>query len=183
MTKYDFLVTEVQDKITETISLMQKYDVLPKDKTLREIYDEYLHPEVLPIEDKKIWEALRNNSVLNVFQFDSDIGAQAAKKIQPNSVLELADANGLMRLMTGEEGGENPMDKYVRFKNDISLWYKEMTDFGLTKEEQKTLEPYFKQSYGVPPSQEQLMEMLMDENICGFSLKEANAARKIVGRL
>ena len=183
MTKYDFLVTEVQDKITETISLMQKYNVLPKDKTLREIYDEYLHPEVLPIEDKKIWEALRNNSVLNVFQFDSDIGAQAAKKIQPNSVLELADANGLMRLMTGEEGGENPMDKYVRFKNDISLWYKEMTDFGLTKEEQKTLEPYFKQSYGVPPSQEQLMEMLMDENICNFTLKEANAARKIVGRL
>lgn len=57
-----------------------------------------------------------------------------------------------------------------------------MDDFGLTKEEQKTLEPYFLSSYGVPPSQEQLMKMLMDENICGFTLKESNAARKVVAK-
>ena len=82
----------------------------------------------------------------------------------------------------GEDGEERPIDKYARFKKDISLWYKEMSDFGLTIEEQKTLEPYFKPSYGVPPSQEQLMRMLMDENICNFSLKEANTARKIVGK-
>ena len=50
------------------------------------------------------------------------------------------------------------------------------------EEEQKILEPYFKSSYGVPPSQEQLMKMLMDEKICNFSLAEANDARKIVGK-
>ena len=94
----------------------------------------------------------------------------------------MADANGLMRLMTSEKGAETPMEKYIRYKNDISLWYQEMDNFGLTKEEQKTLEPYFLKSYGVPPSQEQLMQMLMDENICGFNLEEANAARKIVGK-
>lgn len=82
----------------------------------------------------------------------------------------------------GEEGEERPIDKYFRYKNDISLWYKEMDNFGLTKEEQKTLEPYFKVSYGVPPSQEQLMKMLMDPNICGFTLGEANTARKVVGK-
>lgn len=86
-----------------------------------------------------------------------------------------------MRLM-GEEGEERPLDKYFRYKNNISLWYKEMDDFGLTKEEQHSLEPYFKSSYGVPPSQEQLMRMLMDEDICNFTLGEANAARKIVGK-
>ena len=86
-----------------------------------------------------------------------------------------------MRL-SGEEGEERPMNKYYRFKNNINLWYKEMDDFGLTKEEQAAIEPYFKSSYGVPPSQEQLMRMLMDENICGFSLGEANAARKVVGK-
>ena len=101
--------------------------------------------------------------------------------IRPQNVLEMSDANGLMRLM-GEDGEERPMDKYVRFKKDINLWYKEMTDFGLTKEEQATLEPYFKSSYGVPPSQEQLMKMLMDKDICGFTLGEANMARKIVGK-
>ena len=84
--------------------------------------------------------------------------------------------------MANEETGEMPLDKYVRFKNNINLWYSEMSRAGLTIEEQRTLEPYFKQSYGVPPSQEQLMKMLMDENICNFSLAEANAARKIVGK-
>lgn len=84
--------------------------------------------------------------------------------------------------MTGEDGGEQPIDKYVRFKNDISQWYLEMDNYGLTKEEQEILKPHFLRSHGVPPSQEQLMTMLMDDNICKFSLKDANAARKIVGK-
>ena len=182
MTKYDFLVTEVQDKIVQTIKLLQENNKIDKDLSLREVYDKYLHPEVLPLEDERIWKALQNNSVLNVFQFDSDVGSQAAKKIKPTNILEMADANGLMRLMTSEKGEETPMEKYIRYKNNIALWYQEMNRAGLTDEEQTFIEPYFKQSYGVPPSQEQLMRMLMDKNICNFSLKEANAARKIVGK-
>lgn len=182
MTKYDFLVTEVQDKIVETIRLLQKYNKIDNSLTLREVYDKYLHPEVLPLDDETIWKALQENNVLNIFQFDSDVGSQAAKKIKPTNIMEMADANGLMRLMTAEKGAETPMEKYIRYKNNLSLWYQEMDRAGLTKEEQTAVEPYFKQSYGVPPSQEQLMRMLMDDKICGFSLKEANAARKIVGK-
>ena len=182
MTKYDFLVTEVQDKIVETIRLLQKYNKIDNSLTLREVYDKYLHPEVLPLDNETIWKALQENSVLNIFQFDSDVGSQAAKKIKPTNIMEMADANGLMRLMTAEKGAETPMEKYIRYKNNLSLWYQEMDRAGLTKEEQTAVEPYFKQSYGVPPSQEQLMRMLMDDKICGFSLKEANAARKIVGK-
>ena len=182
MTKYDFLVTEVQDKIVETIRLLQKYNKIDNKLTLREVYNKYLHPEILPIENEKIWKSLQNGDVLNIFQFDSDVGSQAAKKIKPKNILEMSDANGLMRLMASEKGEETPMEKYIRFKNNLNLWYQEMTNAGLTENEQKVLEPYFKSSYGVPPSQEQLMQMLMDENICNFSLKEANAARKIVGK-
>ena len=182
MTKYDFLVTEVQDKLAETIRLLQKYGEIDSNLSLREVYNQYFHPSILPIEDKDIWKVLHENSVLNIFQFDSEVGSQAAKKIKPMNILEMADANGLMRLMTSEKGQETPMEKYVRFKNNINLWYQEMDRAGLTKDEQKTLEPYFLSSHGVPPSQEQLMKMLMDENICGFTLKEANAARKIVGK-
>lgn len=182
MTKYDFLVTVVQDRLVETIKLLQKYNEIDAGFTLREVYDKYFHPNVLPLNDKNVWKALSENSVLDIFQFDSEVGSQAAKKINPQNILEMSDANGLMRLMTAEKGAETPMDKYVRFKNNIDLWYQEMTNFGLTKEEQKVLEPYFLSSYGVPPSQEQLMKMLMDENICHFTLKEANDARKIVGK-
>lgn len=180
--KYDFLLTAVQDIIIKTIDLLQSYEEIDPKLSLREVYDKYLHPSVLPQNNEKMWKALAENSVIGCFQFDGAVGQQAAKKIKPHTALEMADANGLMRLMASEPGAEMPLDKYVKYKNNIQLWYDEMDRCGLTKEEQKTIEPYFKSSYGVPPSQEQLMRMLMDENICGFSLAEANAARKIVGK-
>lgn len=181
-TKYDFLVTQIQDRLVVAMKLLQQYGEIENDLTLRQIYDKYFHPSVLPIDNEKCWKALEEGTVLNIFQFDSEVGSQAAKKIKPRNLIECSDCNGLMRLMTAEKGAETPMDKYVRFKNNINLWYQEMNDFGLTEAEQKTLEPYFLSSYGVPPSQEQMMRMLMDENICGFSLKEANAARKVVAK-
>ena len=182
MTKYDFLLTEVQDKITQTIKFLQEEGLIEEDLTLKEVYDKYLHPDILDINREDVWKNIQENKILNVFQFDSDVGSQAAKKIKPSNMIELADANGLMRLMTAEKGAETPMEKYIRFKNNLALWYKEMELAGLTQEEMKILEPYFKSSFGVPPSQEQLMKMLMDPNICSFTLKEANAARKVVGK-
>lgn len=180
--KYDFLLTSVQDIIIQTIKLLQEDNLIEKELSLREVYNKYLHPSVLPQNDDKMWSALAKNEVLCCFQFDSAVGAQAAKKIKPKTPLEMADANGLMRLMPSEPGAEMPIDKYVRFKKNIQLWYNEMSNQGLTKQEQSYLEPYFKASYGVPPSQEQLMLMLMDKNICNFTLAEANVARKIVGK-
>ena len=94
MTKFDFLVTDIQDKICKTIDLLQKDGIIDKELTLREAYDEYLHPDTLPINSSKIWNALSEGSVLNVFQFDSVVGSQAAKKIKPKTILEMADANG-----------------------------------------------------------------------------------------
>ena len=183
LVKYDFLVTEVQDKLAQAIRFLQEDGIIEDTGiNLRPVYDKYFHPNVLPINDKDVWKAIQNGTVINVFQFDSEVGSQAAKKIKPTTILELTDANGLMRLMTAEKGAETPMEKYIRFKNNLDLWYKEMDSAGLTKEEQQTLIPYFKSSYGVPPSQEQLMLMLMDKNICHFTLAEANAARKIVGK-
>ena len=182
MTKYDFLVTEIQDKFVQAIEFLQEDEVINPNLSLREVYNTYLHPNIVPVDNKQIWKSIQNTSVIDLFQFDSLVGSQAAKKIKPSTILELADANGLMRLMTSEKGEETPMDKYVRFKNNIDLWYDEMRRYGLTFEEQKVLEPYFLKSYGVPPSQEQMMQMLMDEKICGFSLKDANTARKIVGK-
>lgn len=180
--KYDFLVVEVLDKIIQAIQLLQEDGEIDPTLSLREVYDKYFHPDVFPMDDKDMWKALQDGEVLNAFQFDSEVGGRAMKKIAPKSLQELADANGLMRLMPSEKGAEMPLDKYVRFKDNIQLWYKEMDDAGLSKTEQKILEPYFLSSYGVPPSQEQLMRMLMDPNICDFSLADANAARKIVGK-
>ena len=180
--KYDLLITNVTDKILRTINLLQEAGEIEPNLSLREAYNKYLHPSVLPIHDEKIWDAIDNNRVIDLFQFDSDVGSQAAKKIKPRTMQELADSNGLMRLAASERGAEPPMEKYIRFKNDISLWYAEMKRYGLTQEEVEAVQPHFAVSYGVPPSQEQLMRMLMDSNICGFTLGEANDARKVVAK-
>ena len=181
-TKYDLLVTNVEDKILRTINLLQDAGEIESNLSLREVYNKYLHPNILPIEDKKVWDAIDNNKIIDLFQLDSEVGRQATTKIKPRTMQELSDSNGLMRLAASEKGLETPMEKYIRFKNDISLWYAEMRRYGLTQEEIKAVKPHFEISYGVPPSQEQLMRMLMDNNICNFTLAEANDARKIVSK-
>ncbi len=85
LTKYDFLVTEVQDKLVQAIKFLQENNEIESDLSLREVYDKYFHPNVLPLKDEKIWKNIQNGSILNIFQFDSDVGAQAAKKIKPKN--------------------------------------------------------------------------------------------------
>jgi len=82
MTKYDFLVTEVQDKLAEAIRLLQKYGEIDNKLTLREVYDKYFHPNILPIEEDKYWKVLQENSVLNIFQFDSEVRKSSSEENQ-----------------------------------------------------------------------------------------------------
>lgn len=179
-TKYDFLLTEVSSKLGKCSELLQKYGEIEKGE-LREVYNKYLHPSVIDINNEKIWNALGGGNVLDVFQFSTGVGLNAAKKIKPQSICEMSNANSIMRLMA-DKGKESPLDRYCRLKRDISQWYAEMDRYGLSKEEQKILEPYYLPAYGTPPQQEQLMRILMDTQICGFSLKDANAARKTVAK-
>lgn len=97
--KYDFLLTSVQDIIIKTIELLQKNGIIEQGK-LRDIYNKYLHPAVIPKDDAAMWDALANNEVLACFQFDSAVGSQAAKKIKPRSPVEMSDANGLSSALT-----------------------------------------------------------------------------------
>ena len=180
--KYDFLVTEIQDVITQCLHILQENEQIENDLSLRELYNKYLHPDILPIEDDKMWETLHKGKVLKLFQFDSQVGGQTVKTLRPTTPYEMANCNSIMRLMASEKGGETPTERYKRMKRDMSQWYEEMNRWGLTKEEQKILEKYYLDTYATPGQQEDLMLILMDKDICGFTLAEANAARKIVGK-
>lgn len=180
-TKFDFLVTEICDKITNALNLLKDDGYFQECNSLREIYEKYLHPEVINLEDKRIWEALAAGTVLDVFQFNSDVGLQAAKLIKAENPIEMTMANALMRLM-GEKDKERPLDRYVRLKNNIQEWYQEVRARGLSENEIKVLERYYLPRKGVPALQEDLMLVCMDKNIAHFTLKEANNARKVVAK-
>ena len=177
--KFDFLVTEICDKLISTISLLQKDNLLPKNKTLREIYNKYLHPSKIDINDTKIWNALGDGHVIDIFQFSTQVGLQAATSIKPRNPTEMMMANALTRLV-GERGKERPIDRYIRLKNNINLWYDEVKKYGLTEKEIELIKPYYLPTSGCPITQEKLMLICM--NVANFSLKEANNARKIVAK-
>lgn len=57
-----------------------------------------------------------------------------------------------------------------------------MNRWRLTKFEQQTLEKYCLSSYGTPAQQEDMMMIVMDPDICGFTLAEANDLRKVCAK-
>ncbi len=180
-TKYDFLVTEVSDKIIEAIKLMQKDNVLPEG-TLREIYNKYLHPEIIDTENQDIWQALASGSVLDVFQFSTGVGLAMAKKLQPKNPIEMTAANAMIRLMS-EPGVESQQDRYYRIKSGgIQIFDNEMRQHQLPGNMIMALHKYCDEYYGCVPIQEQMMMILMDKDISSFTLAEANDARKIVAK-
>lgn len=180
--KFDFLVTEIQDVIVQCLNMLSEYNEVDQNLTLRQLYDKYLHPDVLPIEDNKIWDTLAEGKVLKLFQFDSQVGSQTVKLLRPRSPREMANCNSVMRLMAAEKGGETPTERYKRMKDNMSQWYDEMRRWRISSSDQKILEKYYLETYATPAQQEDMMMILMDENICNFSLKEANDARKICAK-
>ena len=178
-TKYDLLVTEASDKIITC------YELLLKDKridpiTLKEFYNRYLHPEVMDVEDKRLWEHLAAGDVLDVFQFSTSLGLNIAKKLKPKNMLEMTAANAMMRLMS-EKGKESQQDRFLRIQQQgIDVFDKEMIEHNFDENLRKAMHKHCDKYYGCCPIQEQMMELLMD--VAGFTLGEANSARKVVAK-
>ena len=180
--KYDILLTSISQKIATCLKLLQQDNLVEKDYSLRQLYDKYLHPEIMDYDREEIWNALAEGEVLDVFQFNDGVGLQIAKQIRPTDIIQMTLSNALMRLQ-GEKDKERPADRYTRLKGNIQEWYDEVRDiWRLSEEEIKILEPYYLPRCGTPCAQEDMMRICMDPNISNFSLAESNECRKIVGK-
>ena len=178
-TKYDFLVTEISDKIIKCFELLVEDNQIEED-SLRNLYNKYLHPEVMDTNDKRIWEHLASGDVLDVFQFNTGVGLAIAKKLKPKNPMEMTAANAMMRLMS-EKGKESQQDRYVRIqKQGLNVFDEEMKKANFNENQKFLMHKHCDQYFGCCALQEQMMELLMD--VAGFTLGEANTARKIVGK-
>ena len=178
-TKYDFLVTEISDKIIKCFELLAEDGVI-ENGNLRDLYNKYIHPEVIDTSDPRIWSYLASGTVMDVFQFSTGVGLAIAKKLKPQNPMEMTAANAMMRLMS-EKDKESQQDRFVRIQRQgLEVFDREM-DLALFTPEQKVLmHKHCDQYYGCCALQEQMMELLME--VAGFSLAEANNARKIVAK-
>ena len=178
-TKYDFLVTEISDKIIKCFELL-KADREVEDLRLRDLYNKYIHPEVIDTTDKRIWQHLAAGDVMDVFQFSTGVGLAIAKKLKPKDPMEMTAANAMMRLMS-EKGKESQQDRFVRIQRQgIGAFDREMRQAHLPDDMIQLMHKHCDRYYGCCAIQEQMMEILMD--VAGFSLGEANSARKIVAK-
>ena len=150
--------------------------------SLRKTYLHYLEPKRLDLTTKEMYHHLNQGDVLNAFQFDSQSGEAILAKTKPETLLEVATANTLMRLMVEEEGLEQPSDLYVRYKADINEWDKDMRDFGLNGDEVRILKDHLLSDYGVMNTQEQMMKMVMDDRVSNFDVVASNGLRRAVAK-
>lgn len=180
-TKYDILCTKTCGMVQKCLEMLVEYKKIEWQGNLRKTYDKYLHPDILDKDNPKMWEKLNNGELISAFQFDSLQGEQALRAIKPKNLLEATNANTLMRLMV-ENGQEQPMELYVRYKQDITQWYKEMEEFGLNEKEIRIMKKYLSEDYGVCSTQEKMMLMSMDKDISNFNVVESNLLRKGIAK-
>lgn len=93
-TKYDFLLTEMCDKIIQCFKLLVEDKVIP-NLELRELYNKYLHPEVIDTDNPELWKHLAAGDIMDVFQFSTDVGLAIAKKLKPKNPKEMTAANAI----------------------------------------------------------------------------------------
>lgn len=180
--KMDFLTVKNLDKIRLCMDMLIKAGKMEWKGSLRETYNTYLHPDVIDYDTEEMWDWIGENKVTDLFQYDTPVGIQAAKKIKPHSLDELATANSVMRLMVSEKNAEQPIDTFIRYKNDINEWYKDMKRYNLTDDEVKLMEKYLMSSNGVGATQEDVMQISMDEGVAGFNVRESNKLRKGIAK-
>lgn len=162
--------------------MLVKYGYIEDKGNLKDTYESAIGVYNLERNDPEMWKMLWNHKIQACFQMEKDSGVQGIALTHPQSVDDLATLNSVIRLMAQEKGGEQPLNKYARFKEDISLWYKEMDSYGLTKDEQKILEPILKISYGICESQERFMQLVQIPECGGFDLNFSDRLRKSVAK-
>jgi len=179
--KFDFLTVKILDKIRITMNHLITNGAMERQETLRETYDKYLSPAVLEYDNLEMWDKAAKGEIVSLFQFDTMVGSKAIREVAPHSLVEMATANSLMRL-SSSGGSIQPLDKFIKFRKDISLWYEEMHLQGLNEDEIMIMKKHLDKSYGIAATQEDIMEILMDESISGFTVVEAHKARKAIAK-
>lgn len=180
--KYDMLSVEAIDRIQICLDLLCKYGLVEKKATLRETYESVIGVYNLERTAPDMWKMVWNHQIQSLFQMEKQSGVQGIALTHPQTVDDLATLNSVIRLMAQEKGGEQPLHKFKRFKDDITQWYKEMNDYGLTQEEQDLLKTVLETSYGICESQERFMSLVQLPECGGFDLTWSDRLRKSIAK-
>ena len=180
--KIDLLSVEGLDKIHNCLDLLVEYGYIQSEPTLRETFEKVLNIYKLDRTSEDMWKMVWAHKIESLFQMEQESGIQGIALTKPKSVDDLAVLNSVIRLMAQEKGGEQPLVKYARFKNDIAHWYEEMRQYGLSFTEMEILKPIVGLSYGICEAQEKFMQLVQLPECGGFDLGWADRLRKAIAK-
>lgn len=176
--KFDFLTISSLDRIHEAFDLLVKDGLIQKQKDFRTTFNKYFSVDKLDDSNQDMYDKLFKGEVIEAFQFSAPQGEKGLKQVNARSVNDLVSASALIRLRS--DSNEQPLQKYVRFRDNHQEWKEEMTKNGLTSEEQNILHELLDDYNGICLSQEKLMVLSM--KVAGFNLNEANKIRKAIAK-
>lgn len=180
--KYDCLNIDALEKIHIELDLLLEDGRIEWQGDLKSTYEKYLGTYNIERDNEKLWDLINEHKITSLFQFERQVGAQAITIGKPRNLVDLSALNSVMRLMAPYPRAETPLERFGRFNKDITLWYKEMEQYGLTKHEMEVVKKYAEDSHGVIPSQEGFMEAVQDPEIGGFDLLWADKLRKSIAK-
>lgn len=138
------------------------------EDTLARIYvirNEKINIENIPFDDKKTFELLQKALSTSVFQLESDGMKKYLKELKPTVFEDIIAMVALYR-----PGPIQFIPDYIKRKHG-----KQKIEYLHPK-----LEPILKDTHGICIYQEQLMKIAQE--VCGFTLGEADVLRKAVGK-
>ena len=176
--KFDFLTISSLDRIHEAFDLLMKDGLIQKQKDFRTTFNKYFSVDNLDDSNQDMYDKLFKGEVIEAFQFSALQGEKGLKQVNARNVNDLVSASALIRLRS--DSTEQPLQKYVRFRDNHQEWDDEMIKNGLTSEEREILHELLDDYNGICLSQEKLM--LLSMKIAGFNLNEANKIRKAIAK-
>lgn len=176
--KLDLLSIEGLDKIHNCLDLLIKDGRIEDQGSIRATYEKYLGIYNLERESPNMWDMVCNHKIESLFQMEQQSGIRGIALTQPRSINDLCVLNSVIRLMAPEKGAEQPLEMWARYRRDITQWYKEMQNYGLSPEEVGWLAKHSAFTDGICESQEGLMSLVQEDRLGGNSLTFADKCRK-----
>lgn len=121
----------------------------------------------LPLDDKRVYELLREGNTTGVFQLESSGMKSLLRRLQPDNFDDIVAVLALYRPGPLKSG---LVDSYINRKHG-----KETIEYPFPE-----LEPILKETYGVWVYQEQIMKA--SQILAGFTPGEADTLRKAIGK-
>jgi DNA polymerase-3 subunit alpha len=128
--------------------------------------------ENLNLDCQRTWDLISEGNTKGVFQLESRLGKQTAKKLKPENLEQLSALIAILRpgCLEALRDGKSVTNHYIDKKNK-----NESVDYF-----HHALEPILNSTYGEMIYQEQAMEIA--KVIAGFNLQEADGLRKAIGK-